>query len=339
MIKDFVIILKELEENEVKRGKNYSEIIVNLEKNIGDMINKTNIYDFGKIFQSPLNNMYDEVKNFSSGLFNDFISLIDESYSNYTSIVNDMKEDRFEIFKEIREITKKKYIEYIYSSLNHLDTFSNNTMNYLNDLEELIKDILNFQIDVLYDIIDNIEEAKNIFKNFCSLLFNSITKGFKTFKNDLNNYFDEMIGELIYITEFISYGLENNDILRNSLDSETRNITIDKLKNFKIIINTIINHLIEGIFNDYNNEMLSSNPESIKYYTEKKASELFKEFDKNSSDLITSIKLKIKYIEKYELYSSNIDQINTINYNLEKKFDENSNEKIIKQIMNIKPDF
>ena len=103
MIKDFVIILKELEENEVKRGKNYSEIIVNLEKNIGDMINKTNIYDFSKIFQNPLNNMYDEVKNFSSGLFNDFISLIDESYTNYTSILNDMKEDKFEIFKEIEK--------------------------------------------------------------------------------------------------------------------------------------------------------------------------------------------------------------------------------------------
>ncbi len=95
-------------------------------------------------------------------------------------------------------------------------------MNYLNDLEELIKDILNFQIDILYDIIDNIEEAKNIFKNFCFLLFDSISKGIKTFKNDLNNYFDEMIGELLYITEFISYGVENNDILRNSLDSETR---------------------------------------------------------------------------------------------------------------------
>ncbi len=222
MIKDFVIILKELEENEVKRGKNYSEIIVNLEKNIGDMINKTNMYDFSKIFKNPLNNMYDEVKNFTSGLFNDFISLIDESYTNYTSILNDMKEDKFEIFKEIREITKNKYIEYINTSLDHLDTFSNNTMNYLNDLEELIKDILNFQIDVLYDIIDNIEEAKNIFKNFCFLLFDSISKGIKTFKNDLNNYFDEMIGELLYITEFISYGVENNDILRNSLDSETR---------------------------------------------------------------------------------------------------------------------
>ena len=39
-------------------------------------------------------------------------------------------------------------------------------MNYLNDLEELIKDILNFQIDVLYDIIDNIEEAIYLFNTF-----------------------------------------------------------------------------------------------------------------------------------------------------------------------------
>ena len=98
MIKDFVIILKELEENEIERGKNYSEIIVNLEKNISDMINKTNIYDFSKIFKNPLNNMYDEVKNFTSGLFNDFISLIDESYTNYTSIVYILNKYRFHLF-------------------------------------------------------------------------------------------------------------------------------------------------------------------------------------------------------------------------------------------------
>jgi hypothetical protein len=303
------------------------------------MINKTNMYDFSGKFKNPLKNMYDVVNNFTSNLFGDFLLLINESHSNYTLILNDIENDKLETFKKIREITKNKYIEYINSSINNLDIFSNNTLNYLNDLEELIKDILNFQIDILYDIIDNIEEAKKIFKNFCFLLFNSITKGIKIFKYDLSEHFDEMIGELIYITEFVAYGLENDDLLKNALNEETRIITISQLKDFKNIINVIINNLIEGIFNDYNNEMLNSNPQGIKYLTEIKTSQLFKEFEKNSSDLITSIKLKIKYLEKYELYSFNIDKINIINYDLENNLYYNSNVKIIKNIINIKPDF
>ena len=339
MVKSFISILNSLEEDLIKRSKNYSEIIINLEKDISDMINKTNMYDFSGTFKNPLKNMYDAVNNFTSNLFGDFLLLINESHSNYTLILNDTENDKLETFKKIREITKNKYIEYINSTINNLDIFSNNTLNYLNDLEELIKDILNFQIDILYDIIDNIEEAKKIFKNFCFLLFNSITKGINIFKYDLSEHLDEMIGEFIYITEFVAYGLENDDLLRNSLNEETRIITISQLKDFKNIINIIINNLIEGIFNDYNNEMLNSNPQGIKFLTEIKTSQLFKEFEKNSSDLITSIKLKIQYLEKYELYSFNIDKINIINYDLENNLYYNSNEKIIKNIINIKRDF
>jgi hypothetical protein len=223
--------------------------------------------------------------------------------------------------------------------MNDLEIFKNNTLKYINELENLIQNISNFQIDVLYDIKDNIEEAKKIFKNFCTLLFNSITKGINIFRIDLSEYMDEIIGDLLFITEFISSGLKNDDILKNALDENTKVKTINKLQEFKIIIESIINTLFEEIFDEYDNEMLISNNHSIKYLAENKRSNLLEEINNNSNNLIESIKLKIKYIEKYELYSSNIDKINDINYNIENQLYSNANEKIIKNITKIEPEF
>ena len=107
MAKSFVSILNSSEEDLIKRSKNYSEIIINLEKDISDMINKTNMYDFSGSFKNPLKNMYDVVNNFKSNLFGNFLLLINESHFNYTLILNDTENDKLETFKKIREITKK----------------------------------------------------------------------------------------------------------------------------------------------------------------------------------------------------------------------------------------
>jgi len=339
MVKCFINILYDLEKDLIERNQNYNEIILNFEKNLSLLIDRNNLYDFSRVFVLPLNNMYNEVKNFTSNLFMDLLKIIDQAHSNYTLLFSEIKENNLFLFNEIKKITKKEYLDYIQCSMNDLENFKNNTLKYINELEYLIQNISNFQIDILYDIKDNIEEAKKIFKNFCTLLFNSITKGIKIIKIDLSEYMDEIIGELLYITEFISSGLKNDDILKNALDENAKIKTIYKLQEFKIIIESIINTLFEEIFDEYDKEMLISNIHSIKYLAENKRSNLLEEINNNSNNLIESIKLKIKYIEKYELYSSNIDKINDINYNIENQLYSNANEKIIKNITKIEPEF
>ena len=95
----------------------------------------------------------------------------------------------------------------------------------------------------------------------------------------------------------------------NAIDEKKRNSLIIKLKDFRKIINIIINSIIEDISNDYFNEMLNSNPKSAKSLTENKSLQLLTNIQNNSYNLISSIKLKILFIEKYELYSFNIDKL------------------------------
>jgi hypothetical protein len=177
MAKSFVEILKNIDKDLIYRNQNYSQIIINIEKRISEIIDKNNLYDFRNEYKNPLNKLNNEITKFSSNLFDSLLILIDNAHSNFSLILDEIKLDKLEQFKMIRKITKLEYINFINLVINSLDEFSNNVLNYLDKLEILIQNIINFKIDLLYDIIDNIEESKKIFKNFISLLFNSVLKG------------------------------------------------------------------------------------------------------------------------------------------------------------------
>ena len=67
-------------------------------------------------------------------------------------------------------------------------------------------------MNLLYDIIDQIYESKLIFKKFNRNLFNSIEKGILTFKCDINDCIDIIIGQLLYITDFLGVNINKNEI-------------------------------------------------------------------------------------------------------------------------------
>ena len=94
---------------------------------------------------------------------------------------------------------------------------------------------------------------------------------------------EEIFDELLYITEFISSGLKNNEILKSKLDEETKNITIYKLKDFKNILSIISNILTDQIINDYDKEIINTDSQNIRFIAEKKKSELKTKIENNSN--------------------------------------------------------
>jgi hypothetical protein len=105
MVKCFINILYDLEKDLIERNKNYNEIILNFEKNLSLLIDRNNLYDFSRVFVLPLNNMYNEAKNFTSNLFNDLLIIIDQAHSNYSLLFSEIKENNLFLFNEIKKIT------------------------------------------------------------------------------------------------------------------------------------------------------------------------------------------------------------------------------------------
>ena len=220
-----------------------------------------------------------------------------------------------------------------------LENFENKTLIFLDDIENELEHIDDFQIDLLYDIIDQLYESKQIFMKFNRNLFKSIEKGILTFKCDISDYIDSIIGQLLYITDFLAVNINKNDILIKAIDEETRKDITVKLKDFRNIIITIMELLTSNINDDFESQMNAENNESIKYISNEKALEFLNNVENKSQEIITKIKSYIDNIDIFESYSENIDIINNIN---NKTFIEYINDfysNVIYQMLNIKPEY
>ena len=295
--------------------------------------------DFSHILEEPLNNIYDQMTFSTTNYFTDLINIIKEMHNKFSLILNDAKTNKYEKFNEIRKITKEEYITYIENITYILENFYNNTLDYINDIGNELKNINNFQIDALFDIIDSINDCKEIMENFNFRLFDSIERGIIQFKYDLNEYFEIVIGSLLYVTEFLSVNINKNEILKKSIDEQKRNEVQILLKDFRYIINQIIDLLLNNIHTDYEFEFSENIQNSIKYKNIHKINDYLFLINNNSSELINDIKRKINFINKYSLYVSNIDEIDRINNKTISEFNNDFYNGCIKNLLDIKPDF
>ena len=321
----------------IKRNKIYSDIILNLEKNVTKLLEE--YYDYSGIFQDSLDYLYAQVKNFSGEFFNELIVLIENVYDNYTIILNKTENEEYEIMNEIRNITKKEYMDYINKMFDLIISFKDKTLQLLINIKKEVDKIQTFQIDILYDIMDIISDSLLAFKEFHEKLFKAVDKGVTNFKYDLRDYIEETIGDLLYLTDFLSINMNKNEILKNAIDFEKRETVTIKLKDFRNIVLRILEILNNDIINDYESEMSINNENSLKYSKEYLIKNCIEELDNNSTILIEEIKTKIHLMNHYEIYAEDIQIINEINNKSFIEFNNELYEQALSYINQISPEF
>jgi len=336
MAYNLLLLLNQSNKDLKARNKHYIEIILDMERNITNIFKD---YDYSDLFNDSLNNLYKQVQNFSGEYFIEFISLVNRIYNNFIEILDKAIKGKYDFIIKITEITKEEYIKYIYNIINLMESFLKNSLLFFENVEKELLKIEDFHIDLLYDIIDIINESKLIFQQFNRNLFKSIEKGILTFRNDINILIDEEIGDLLYITDFLSDNLNKNEILKRAIDYNTRKDISIKLKNFRNIILIIMDMPIIKINKDYESEMSLNNKNGIKNYSYKKQKEFEEDIEIKSNNLIRKIKSKINYIQLYDLYSENIDIINNINNRTINEYINDIYYNGFIDLLNIKPEF
>jgi hypothetical protein len=321
----------------VKRNQIYSDIILNLEKNVSKILEEH--YDFSNLFRTSLENLYEQVKNFSGQIFNELIELIENVYDNYTIILNQVENDEFEILNNITLVTKNEYISYINAMFETIIVFKNDTLIFLNYVNHEVDIIQTFQLDVLYDIIDAIDDGKKVFTEFFKKLFKAVDRGITTFKYDLRDFIEEIIGDLLYLTDFLSININKNEILKNAIVSETRQRVTIKLKNFRNIILRIMEILNSKIIKDYEEEMSLDNENSIRYSKEYIINKCIEDIDEKCNNIIEEIKIKIQFMNYYETYANHVQIINNIMNKSFIEFNDDIYNYALNNMKNISPEY
>ena len=336
MAYNLLLLLNQSNYDLKERNKKYIEVLINMENNISSYFKD---YDYSELFKDSLENLYVQVRNFSGDFFYEFILLINRVYENNTNLLNNSTNDKYDFMDQIVIIVRDEYIKYIYNMIDIMEKFENNSLIFFDNFEKEIKYLENFHIDLLYDVIDVIHEAKLLFKKFNKNLFKSIEKGILTFKYDINDYINEIIGDVLYVVDFLSININKNDIIKKSIDDDLRLKSISNLKSIKNIIMYLIEMVISNINKDYESQINLDNKNGIKNYSLQKENEFILNTDEKSNKLINNIKSKIKNIELYELYSENLDEINNL---INKTITEYINDiynNIILDSLNIKAEF
>ena len=194
-----------------------------------------------------------------------------------------------------------------------MEIFHNSTILFLDNIEEEINNLTNIEkMDFLYDILDSIYDCKLILKGFNKYLFKSIEKGIILFEIDIYDFIENLIGDLLYIIDFLSININKNEILKKSYNETERELLTFKLKKTREIIKIIFESLLLNVDSDYNIEMSINNNQSIKFISDNKSKFFFNETEIKSNEIIKKIKTKISYIDLYDIYKENLDFINLL---------------------------
>ena len=327
--------LSELNNNIDKRNKKYNKIILNYENEIIKLFEK--YYDYSKLFDNDLENLYQQISSFSSDTFNELITLINNAYSKYLNILKEVKEDKYDVFNTIRLAIRNDYLDYIKYMNNLLLNFCNDTLLFLDNIQEEMIKIDDFTIDFFYDIIDVVDNGKMILKEFVSKIFSSVEKGIIILKKNINNNAEKNIGDFLYITDFLSININKNKLLKKSFEEDVRKELSFKLDEFRNIVNFIINLLIYNINNDYSKEITDNN--GIKFFTDKLVYNNSDIIQNEENKFINVSEQKIENLHLYELYNSNLEVINNItNKTIMESIDDSYNN-ILLQSMKIEPEY
>ena len=335
MTYNLIKILSQLNNNIDKRNKKYNKIILNDENEIINLFE--NYYDYSKLFDEDLENLYHQISSFSSDSFNALYILINEAYCNYLKILEEVKKGQYNVFNIIRETIKNDYKDYIKFMNNLLINFCNNTLLFLDNIQEEMEKIDEFSIDYFYDIIDVLIDGKMILKEYVLKLFSSVEKGIIILKKNINNNAEKNIGDFLYITDFLSINLNKNELLKKAFEEDTRKELSFKLDEFRNIVNFIINLLIFHINNDYLGEITDNN--GIKFLTNELVHKNSERIQNEENKFIEICEEKINNLNIFELYNSNLEAINNItNKTIMESIDDSYNN-ILLQAMKIEPEY
>jgi len=100
-----------------ERNKNITNIIIDLENNLLDLFNDI---DYSDLFRDHLDIILEQLNNLNGNIFDELIKLINIVYNNYSIILKDVMNEKYNVFEIIRNITKEDYIKYIFNMINIL---------------------------------------------------------------------------------------------------------------------------------------------------------------------------------------------------------------------------
>ena len=237
----------------------------NILSNINTIFNNINIiYNIEDIFDIPLSELNNNIINITKNAYNHLIDYIIKSRNEIENFNNSMENDIQLIINE----TKKEYENYIIFFKNYFNSFHQNNLNFLQNINDTLNIYNETESIFYYKIVDLLNKTENKYENVLYQLKNSIDKNNNNSNKFINEYIYNQSENYLIILELIADKI-NYDIIYIE-DEQLKKKIINYLNDFRKQIE-MIDIKFRSILNDLcYNLSIENNKEFVEYLIEVK---------------------------------------------------------------------
>ena len=157
--------------------------------NLADLItNKiNNTYHVGALYRTPMKEVYTTIQQFSKNVFEQMSSLIQNTSVQFDNKINHTNTSHYTLLQELNELITafinecKTFFETIPNEI--LNDFNSKSVNYSNSISSSIDSMSDFNVNIYFNILNQLEKGKEMFASFTNEILDSFEIALENFHN------------------------------------------------------------------------------------------------------------------------------------------------------------
>ena len=266
-------------------------------------------YNVGPLYREPIKEVYATIQQYSINIFEQMNTFINNQHIYLNNKISVLHSSHYTQLNELHDIINSFLNEcqqYFISAPNSVfDTFYNDSLAYADAILDANDNIIDFDINIYYDIVDQVQKGRNIYETFLTKFINIIERGLTVYSNEMQFKSNELLSEALNAVEYIGTAIENNIIISEVISENRREQTAKGAYAFRNSISSLIEKIFIKINEAYNANINNDDTNAMKNQLENTVNSMLNEFNTKTESMLHAIKNKIPNIAKYEAYITN----------------------------------
>ena len=266
-------------------------------------------YNVGPLYREPIKEVYATIQQYSINIFEQMNTFINNQHIYLNNTISVLHSSHYTQLNELNDIINSFLNEcqqYFISAPNSVfDIFYNDSIAYTDAILDANDNIIDFDINIYYDIVDQVQKGRNIYETFLTKFMNIIERGLTVYSNEMQFKSNELLSEALNAVEYIGTAIENNIIISEVISENRREQTAKGAYAFRNSISSLIEKIFIKINEAYNANINNDDTNAMKNQLENTVNSMLNEFNTKTESMLHAIKNKIPNIAKYEAYITN----------------------------------
>ena len=286
------------------QNSQWKDNISNLADLITNKINNT--YHVGALYRIPMKEVYTTIQEFTKNVFEQMSSLIENTSIQFDNKINYTNTFHYTLVQELNELITafinecKNFFETVPNEI--LNDFYAKSVNYSNSISSSINAMSDFNVNIYFNILTQLEKGKEMFASFTNEILESFDIALENFSQLMQSQSNSLLYNTLTSLDFIGTAIENNIIISEVISENSREHIANLSYSFRQQVTMYVDAIFTKLKQAYNVTICGNEIDSAKNKLKTTVTSMLNEYNIEMDNIINNIKSKIPHIDNFEFY-------------------------------------